>query len=265
MGTTRSATKYVFLHKYVLRDTCIYTGVALLRRGRIDTLGHFFIVSNHNFAYDVAFRSSLGRFRNVKKKVCFSKNAFVCLSYMVQTVDILCINGHLRNHTRTPKNTTLHHPSMHYDIDTDQNTTKSLHFRTHLDEPRNFVGQQRNGSWQLVVVAGLGDSGGRCLVRQVGRCHRQRPWVAKQQCSSTCCCNQVRRPVATLCRPRRLTPELLDEIREFTEEEHGRISVKNRAKSLHILSYLQSKGHQLSALASVGDPHSAPSGGPSHP
>ena len=26
--------------------------------------------------------------------------------------------------------------------------------------------------------------------------------------------------------PRRLTPELLDEISEFTEEEHGRISVK---------------------------------------
>ena len=38
--------------------------------------------------------------------------------------------------------------------------------------------------------------------------------------------------------PRRLTPDLLDEMRE-------------------------SKGHPLSA--SVGDPHSAPSGGPSHP
>ena len=53
--------------------------------------------------------------------------------------------------------------------------------------------------------------------------------MAKQQCSSTCCCNQARRPVATLCRWEptiRLTPELLDEIREFIEEEHGRISEK---------------------------------------
>ena len=40
--------------------------------------------------------------------------------------------------------------------------------------------------------------------------------------------------------PLRLTPELLDEMREL-------------------------KGHPLSALASVGDPHSAPSGGLSHP
>ena len=65
--------------------------------------------------------------------------------------------------------------------------------------------------------------------------------------------------------PRRLPPELLDEIREFIEEEHGRISVKTRVKSLHIVSYLQSKGHLFVALASVGDPHSAPCAGPSHP
>ena len=65
--------------------------------------------------------------------------------------------------------------------------------------------------------------------------------------------------------PRRLTPELLDEIREFIGEEHGRISVKNRVKSLHIVSYQFTKSHPFVALASVGDPHSAPSAGRSHP
>ena len=40
--------------------------------GRVDTSGHFFIVSNHKVFYDVAFRSSLGIFWYVKK-VCFAK------------------------------------------------------------------------------------------------------------------------------------------------------------------------------------------------
>ena len=39
----------------------------------------------------------------------------------------------------------------------------------------------------------------------------------------------------------------------------------NRVKSLRIVSYLPSKSHPFSALASVGDPHKVPSGGPSHP
>ena len=46
--------------------------------GRVDTSGHFFIVSNHKVFYDVAFRLSLGRFFGMsKKKFCFAKNAFV--------------------------------------------------------------------------------------------------------------------------------------------------------------------------------------------
>ena len=36
---------------------------------------------------------------------------------------------------------------------------------------------------------------------------------------------------------------------------------ENCVKSLHIVSYLQSKSHTLSAPASVGDPYRAPSGG----
>ena len=42
---------------------------------------------------------------------------------------------------------------------------------------------------------------------------------------------------------KRLTPELLDEIREFIEEEHGRFFCENRFKSLHIVSYQFTKSH----------------------
>ena len=45
----------------------------------------------------------------------------------------------MRIHTRTPRNTTLHHPSMHSDTDTDQQHHKSLHFRTHLDQSRKCL------------------------------------------------------------------------------------------------------------------------------
>ena len=36
------------------------------------------------------------------------------------------------------------------------------------------------------------DSGERCIVGQAGGCHRQGPWVAKHQCSSTCCGPQAK-------------------------------------------------------------------------
>ena len=61
---------------------------------------------------------------------------------------------------------------------------------------------------------------------------------------------------------RRLTPELVDEIREIIQLESGPISVKIVSNRF---TYLQSKVHLLSALASVGDPYSTPFGGPSHP
>ena len=92
---------------------------------------------------------------------------------MVQIVGIVCKNEHVRIDIRTPRNTTLHHPSTHSDIDTDQKHTQSLHFRTHLDQPRNClfclsrisVCALLNLCW---VVAGLGDSGELRVVGQVG-------------------------------------------------------------------------------------------------
>ena len=100
---------------------------------------------------------------------------------MVQIDGILCKNEHVRIHTRTPKNTTLlHHPSTHSDNDTDQKHHKSLHSRTHLDQYRNclfclsrisvcaLLNLCWSGSWQLLVVAGLGDSGERRVVGQDG-------------------------------------------------------------------------------------------------
>ena len=76
-----------------------------------------------------------------------------------------------------------------------------------------FVGRQGNGSWQLLVVAGLGDSGERRPTR-LQRCPGR----------STCRWKIVIR-----------TLELLGEIREFLEDFS-----ENGVKSLHIVSYLQS-------------------------
>ena len=82
---------------------------------------------------------------------------------------------------------------------------KSLHFRTHLDQShllsRISGCALLNHCWSTKewVVAALGRRWTWRLWRAtVGGCHRQRPWVAKQQFS--CCGNQARRPVAALCR-----------------------------------------------------------------
>ena len=64
---------------------------------------------------------------------------------------------------------------------------------------------------------------------------------------------------------RRLTPELLNEILELIEEEHGRISVKIMSNRFTLSRTSSRKAIRLVALASVGDPHSASSAGPSHP
>ena len=80
----------------------------------------------------------------------------------------------------------------------------------------------RGSSWSSLDLETLE----RRVVGQVGGCQRQGSW----QPSSS-----VRQSVAAPKRgdpppryvggvERRLTPELLDEIREFVEEEHGRIS-----------------------------------------
>ena len=150
----------------------------------------------------------------------------------------------MRIHTRTPKNTALHHPSTHSDNDTDQKHHKSLHFRTHLGQPRNCL-----FCLSRISVCGLLNL---CWsIREMGRassfasltwrlwratCRRASRWVPSPktvggQASS------VRQRVAAIKRgdpspryvggsPRRLTPELLDETSELIEEEHGRISLK---------------------------------------
>ena len=142
-------------------------------------------------------------------------------------------------------NTTNHCISVHIWISL---ASVCIFFRASVDALYGiFVGQQRNGSWQLLVVAGLGDSGERRVVGQVGGFHRQWPWVAKQQRSSTCCGNQARRPVATLCR---WEPTVFDARalgRDPPVHRGGTWATfsENRVKSLHSVSY----------LASVGDPH----------
>ena len=113
---------------------------------------------------------------------------------MVQIVGIVSINGHIRIHTRTPRNTTMHHPSTHSDNDTDQKHHKSLHFLTHLDQSRKclYLLSRISGcallnlcwSTKEWVVAALGRRWTwklwRATCRRASRrFHRQRPWVAK--------------------------------------------------------------------------------------
>ena len=131
---------------------------------------------------------------------------------------------------------TLHHPSMHFDSDTDPKHNKSRQIRTHLDQSRTLFVSSFASQWMINNGMGrgsawssldFGDSGERRVVGQVGWCHRQGTRVARQQCSSTCWgqrgdpgprCNGGKQQL--------LTPEFLDEIREFVEEERGRISSK---------------------------------------
>ena len=54
-------------------------------------------------------------------KICIC----ACLSELAQIVGVLCYNGHVCSHTRTAKNTTLHHPSTHSGNDTDRKHNKS--------------------------------------------------------------------------------------------------------------------------------------------
>ena len=65
--------------------------------------------------------------------------AALSVSEMAQIVRTLCNIGHVRIHTRTARNTTLNHPSMHSDSDTDPKHNKSRHLRTHLDQSRNCL------------------------------------------------------------------------------------------------------------------------------
>ena len=188
----------------------------------------------------------------------------------------------MRIHTRTAKNTTLHHPSVHSDSDTDPKHNKSRHFRTHLDQSRNCLhllprvcgcallnlllvnkGVGRGSSWSSLDLKTLESdvpSG-----KSVGASAKDRGWPS----------NSVLQRVAAIKRGdpsprcvggifRRFTPELSDVMREFIEER-GRISVRTVAIRFTLSRILQSKGSPFAALTFIGDPHSAPLAGPSHP
>ena len=147
-------------------------------------------------------------------------------------------------HTRTPRNATLHHPSTHSDNDTDQKHHKSLHVRTHLDQPRNclYLLSRISGcallnfcwSTKEWVVAALGCRWTWRLWRATcRRASRRVPSPKTVGGQAAVFVNvllqsseETRRQRYVGGSPRRLTPVLLDEIREFIEEEHGRISVK---------------------------------------
>ena len=163
---------------------------------------------------------------------------------MVSIVGILCKNEHVRIHTRTSRNTTLHHPSMHSDTDTGQKTPQIttfpytsgsvsqlfvLSFAQQCMRPIESLlvnkGMGRGSSWSSLDLETLESdvSSG----KSAGSIAKDRGWLS----------SSVRQRVAAIKRgdlaprfvggsPRRFTPELLDEIREFIEEEHGRPSVK---------------------------------------
>ena len=85
------------------------------------------------------------------KQVYFVKIASACLSEMAHIVGILCRNVHVRIHTRTAKNMTLHHPSVHSGTDTDRKHNKSRQFRTHLDQSRNCLFRILRVRWMRSV------------------------------------------------------------------------------------------------------------------
>ena len=140
----------------------------------------------------------------------------------------------MRFHIRTPRNTTLHHPSTHSDNDTDQKHHKITAFPyTSGSASQLFVssfthqcmrpiesllvnkGMGRGNSWSSLDLETLESdvSSG----KSAGSIAKDRGWPIKRGDPS---------PRYVGGSPRRLTPELLDEIREFIEEEHWRISVK---------------------------------------
>ena len=119
--------------------------VALIRRATFSSFRttKFFTMLFFARVWGV-FRACLKKFYFVKKRIC----VFIING---PNRGVLCKNGHLRIHTRTPRNTTLHHPSTHSDNDTDPRHIKSLHFRTHLDQYRKclYLLSRINGCAQL--------------------------------------------------------------------------------------------------------------------
>ena len=108
--------------------------------GRVDTSGHFFHRFEPQSFLRCCFSLEFGAFfLYVKKSLSGEKSICVFIINGPNCWDFMFFNEHMRIHTRTPKNTTLHHPSTHSDNDTDQKHHKSLHFRTHLDQSRKCL------------------------------------------------------------------------------------------------------------------------------
>ena len=89
--------------------------------------------------------------------------------------------------------------------------------------------------------------------------------ASAKDCSSTCCALQAKRSSSTLCQWQAIASDTEALGRDSWLHRGGTWGdfCENARNSIHIVSYLQSKGDPLSALASVGDPYGAPSGGPS--
>ena len=146
---------------------------------------------------------------------------------------VFCCNPiHVRTHTRTAKHTTLHHPSMHSGNDTNPKHNKSLQFRSHLLWMRSVEsllvnkGMGHGSSWSSLDLETLESdvSSG----KSAGAIAKVRGWPSRSVCQRVAALEQgdhAPRLVGGV--ERRLTPEVLDEMREFIEEEHGRISVRS--------------------------------------
>ena len=106
------------------------------------------------------------------------------------------------------------------------------------------------------------------MARKAGRCHRQGQWVGGQ----AAVCHQrvaaIKRgdpaPRHVGGKQQRLTMEHLDEIREFIEEEHGRISVRTVALRFTLSRSSSRRAISMLRLCPLVA-YRAPSGGPSHP
>ena len=169
------------------------------------------------------------------------------------------------SHTNT-KNTTMHHPLMHSDTDTDSKHNKSRQFRTHQDQSRTCFFRLVRGCPQLNlcwstrewVVAALGRRWTWRLWRATCRRASRRvssPWtVGGQAAVFGTVLPQASGSSSTSCQP---CCEAFD-ARALGRDPRAHRGItwanfrENRVKSLHIVSNQFTKGSPLSGLASVG-------------
>ena len=107
--------------------------VALIRRATFSSfrITKFFTMS--------LFAPVWGVFCNVKKRKSLLWKMHLCVYHKWSKSLGFCVNMNMCAFTHEHTGTTLHHPSTHSDNDADQKHPKSLHFRTHLDQPRNCL------------------------------------------------------------------------------------------------------------------------------